>query len=232
MLTLTLLLSVMPSAPPSPNDAEHLLAEMDAKIATAKTIRIQFTIDDSNADTKQRLADGTLVISTRNRFRYDLTGNVTAKVVSDGRQLVSVFAKPAEKKSQLAPVWFNDILKSWLGRGGTFISCGKILDYAHASAGEQPSDKVGPKTSKARMLPDEDVNGIKARVVEYDLAFPKMLGDMDAAKVRVWIDPKTKLPIRRTMKFRFGSEDKTYTAIHTKFEIDPKLEDNLFELPK
>lgn len=232
MLTLTLLLSVMPSAPPSPNDAELLLADLDAKITAAKAIRIQFTIDDSNADTKQRLADGTLVISTGNRFRYDLTGNITATVVSDGKQLVNVLAKPAEKKSQLAPVWFNDVLKSWLGRGGTFISCGRILEYANASIGEQPSDKVGPKTSKARMLPEEDVNGIKACVVEYHLAFPKMLGDMDAAKVRIWIDPKTKLPIRRTMKFRFGSEDKTYTANHIKFEIDPKLEDKLFELPK
>jgi outer membrane lipoprotein-sorting protein len=232
MLTVAIFLSVMPSVPPSTNEAERLLADMDAKITAAKTIRIQFTIDDSNVDTKQRLADGTLVVSTGNRFRYDLTGTMSARVVSDGMHLVSIFAKPEEKKSQLAPVWFNEVLKAWLGRGGTFISCGKVLEYASASVGEQPSDKGGPKTSKARMLPEEVVNGIKARVVEYDLAFPKMLGDIDAAKVRVWIDPKTKLPIRRTMTFKFGSEDKTYAAIHTKFEIDPKLEDKLFELPK
>jgi outer membrane lipoprotein-sorting protein len=231
MFALTLLLSTVPSAPPT-NEAESLLREMDGRIVAAKSLRIEFTIDDSADGKPQRLTEGTLLIADGNRVRYDLTGMVTANVVSDGKQLVSVFAKPLEKKSQLTPAWFNDVLKAWIGRGGTFITFGKVLEYANKSVGEEPGDKVGPRATNARLLPSEKLKEIKVHVVEYDLAFTRLIADVDAAKVRVWIDPKSKLPLRRTMTFKFGTDEKTYTAIHTKIEVDPKLDPKLFELPK
>jgi hypothetical protein len=82
------------------------------------------------------------------------------------------------------------------------------------------------------MLPNEAFNGVKARVVEYDLAFTKLIGDVDAAKVRLWIDPTTKLPLGRAMTFKFGTEEKTYTATHTKFVLDPKFDSKRFDLGK
>jgi outer membrane lipoprotein-sorting protein len=86
--------------------------------------------------------------------------------------------------------------------------------------------------TNARMLPSEDLKGLKAQVVEYDLAFSNLIANVDTAKVRLWVDPKSKLPLRRTLTFKFGTEDKTYTAIHTKIEVDTKLDQKLFELPK
>ena len=232
MFAFSLVLSTIPSFPFPPIEAELLLREMDARINAAKTIRIEFTIDDSHVGKEQRLTQGSLVIADRNRFRYELKGTITANVVSDGKRMVSVFAKPPEKKSQLTPEWFNEVLKSWLGRGGTFVSFGKVLAYAEASVGNQPGEEAGPRVSNARMLPSEDLNGVKARVIEYDLAWPKILADIDAAKVKVWIDLKTKLPLRRTMTLQFGSEEKRYVAIHAKFELNPVLDDKQFELSK
>jgi outer membrane lipoprotein-sorting protein len=231
MFALVLTLSTVPAAPPS-NEAELLLREMDAKFTAAKSIRIEFTIDDSVDGKPQRLTEGTLLIADGNRVRYDLTGTITATVVSDGKQLVSLFAKPLEKKSQLTPAWFNDVLKAWIGRGGTFITFGKVLEHASKSVGEEPGDKFAPHVTNARMLPSEDLKGLKAQVVEYDLAFSNLIANVDTAKVRLWVDPKSKLPLRRTLTFKFGTEDKTYTAIHTKIEVDTKLDQKLFELPK
>jgi hypothetical protein len=34
------------------------------------------------------------------------------------------------------------------------------------------------------------------------------------------------------MVFQFGSEEKIYTATHIKFELNPVVDDRLFELPK
>jgi outer membrane lipoprotein-sorting protein len=231
MFPLALILTTVPAAPPT-NEADLLLREMDAKIVAAKSLRIEFTIDDSGDGKPTRLTEGALLVADGNRVRYDLTGMITASVISDGKQLESVFAKPLEKKSQLTPAWFNDVLKAWIGRGGTFVAFGKVLEYANKSVGEEPGDKVAPHATNARMLPSEDLKGIKVPVVEYDLTFPKLIADVDTAKVRLWIDPKSKLPLRRTLTFKFGTEEKTYTAIHTKIEIDPKLDPKLFELPK
>ena len=82
--------------------------------------------------------------------------------------------------------------------------------------------------SNGRLLPEEKLNGVKVRVVEYDLGWPTMLDKVDFAKVRVWIDPNSKLPLRRTMTFQLGKEEKVYTAAHTKFELDPALDDKFF----
>lgn len=232
MFTFAFVLSTVPSFPTVPNEAELLLKEMDAKIIAAKSLRIEFTIDDSSVSHEQRLANGLLVVADGNRFHYDLSGSIVAKVISDGKNVVSVFAKPAEKKSQLTPDWFSEVLKGWIGRGGTFVSAGKALEYAEKSVGERPGANKAPRLSNVRLLASEDLNGVKARVVEYDLAWPNMIGDNEAAKVRLWIDDKTKLPLRRTMTFEFGTEKKTYTAVHAKFELNPDLGENLFELPK
>lgn len=232
MFAFALVLSTVPAFPVPPSEAELALRQMDAKIVAAKSLRIEFTIDDSTVGKEQRLTVGTLVIADRNRFRYDLTGNIVGKTVSDGKHLVSVFAEPREKKPQLTPDWFNEVLKGWLGRGGTFVSTGKALEYAEKSIGDAPGAKAGPRCSNARLLTSEKIDGVEAQLIAYDLAWPNMVGDVDAAKVRVWIDAKTKLPLRRTMTFQFGTEEKIYTAIHTKFELDPALDEKLFELPK
>lgn len=231
MLTLAFFLTTVAGAPPS-NDAERLLRDMDATIAAAKSLRIEFTIDDSVDGKAQRLTEGTLLVAEGNRIRYELTGTITANVVSDGKQLASVFAKPVEKKSQLTPAWLNDVLKAWIGRGGTFIAFGKVLEYANKSVGEEPGDKFAPQAANVRMLPGEELKGVKVHVIEYNLTFPKLIADVDTARVRLWIDPKSKLPLRRTMTFKFGTDEKTYTATHTKIEVDPKLDPKLFDLPR
>ena len=231
MFALALVLATVPAAPPS--DAERLLSEMDAKITATKALRIEFEIRKiaERADEEQPLK-GSLVLGTQNRLRYEVTGWLTSSVVSDGKQLQSVVVNPAMRKTQPMPEWFGDTLRAWLGRGGTFVATGRLLDFVADPDASPPGTEDGPRLSNAKLMSDEKVGAVTAKVVEYDLAWEKLPTTATTARVRVWIDPATKLPLKRTMTFPFGSKSESFTAVHTKFEIDPKLDDGLFALTK
>jgi outer membrane lipoprotein-sorting protein len=232
MYAFALLLTAGPSAPVSPTEAELLLRQMDARITAANSLRIEFEVRNDTPGKEQQLLTASLVLGDRNRLRYEQSGSITATAVSDGRRTVTVVVNPDEKRSQETPEWFNEVLKGWLGRGGTYISTARAFEYLDGSDRPGPAD--GPQVSNVKLAPDEEVGKVKARVVEYDLTWVKhpAVDGADTARVRVWIDPKTELPIRRQMTFRVGDKDETYTATHTKFDLNPKLNDKLFELPR
>jgi outer membrane lipoprotein-sorting protein len=81
-------------------------------------------------------------------------------------------------------------------------------------------------------MSDEKVAGVTAKMMDYDLFWERLPTTANTARVRVWIDPATKLPLQRTITFPVGAKGESFTAVHTKFEIDPKLDDTLFRLPK
>jgi outer membrane lipoprotein-sorting protein len=232
MYAFALLLAAGPAAPPAPSEADLLLREMDATITAARALRVEFEIRNDRPGKGEQVLKGSLVLGERNRLRFEQTGWLTASAVSDGRRTVIV--TPDERRARETPGWFNDVLKGWLGRGGTYVSVAKAFDLLDGPSVQRPGPADGPRVTDAKVLADEQAGGVKCRVVEYDLAWvehPAVSG-ADAARVRVWIDPRTHLPVRRTMTFPIADRADTYTATHTSFEIDPKLDDKLFELPK
>ena len=230
MFAFALALAVAPAAPPS--DAEKLLGEVDAKLTAARTLRIEFEIrraDPKKAD--EQPLKGALVLGTGNRVRFDMSGWLTASAVSDGKQLATVVVNPAERKVQATPEWFGETLRAWLGRGGTYVATARILEFAADPEVSRPGTEDGPRVSNAKLMPDEKVGDVTARVIDYDLSWERLPTASSTARVRVWIDPETKLPIRRTMTFPVGAKGESFTATHTKVEVDPKLDDKLFRLP-
>jgi hypothetical protein len=220
-----------------PGEAEALLREVDAKITAAKALRIEYEI---TGDAPGFPARGSVVLADRNRFRCEVTFKPTLGTwlaVGDGKRTVGSAdgSAPPSYPSGPAPAWHNETLRRWLGRGGTAMSALMMAEYLRTAGGGEPGPAVGPATSNARLLPDEEIGGVKARVVEYDLTW-KGVGPEGqpptSIKVRVWIDPKTKLPVRRAMDWGKDAFGLALTAVHTKFEIDPKLDDRLFELPR
>ena len=228
MFPLVLLLSAAHFALP-PNEAELLLREMDAKIRAAKTLRVEFEIKLR----AESVARGSLVLADGNRFRSEFavnTGGPPTVLVSDGvRVRGGAAGLPA---AVTVPAWHNEALRSWLGRGGTFLSMSAAARLVDKGTAERPELADGPRVTKARLLPDEEVGGVTARVVEYDLTWRALPSGFRVAKVRVWIDPRTRLPVRRTMMIGGKSGGETFAATHTRFEIDPKIDDKLFEIPK
>jgi outer membrane lipoprotein-sorting protein len=223
-----------------PGEAELLLRAVDARIAAAKSLRIEFVIDSR---TFGRFTRGSVLLADGNRFRQEMKTLwlPPTLVIGDGK---GVFARPAAGAADAAfpsdsePDWHNAVLQSWLGRGGTFLARAAVSERIGKHAAGRPGPSDGPRTSNAMLLPDETVNGAPARVVEYDLVWPLLPKEFAGGKVRVWIDAKTKLPLRRTlvlaqpMVLEGKPVEDVLTATHTKFEIDPKLDAGLFELPK
>jgi outer membrane lipoprotein-sorting protein len=226
-----------------PTEADLLLARMDATIRNARSLRMEVTIT-SPGGLPPLPARGSVVLDDRNRFRLELaladdTPKTTWIAVADGKAMVGVGGSgpvpvPPYLKG-LVPAWHNDVLRRWLGKGGTMFSVQAMAWYLQRAKGKEPGPEVGPFVSKSRLLPDEEIGGTKARVVEYDLTWKgvwDVTGEPTPVKVRVSIDPKTSLPVRRTVDWGPRSYLSDFTATHTRTEIDPKLDDKLFELPK
>lgn len=218
-------------------EAELLLREVEAKIASANTLRIEFTMTLRNGEVAG--FQGTLLLAQKNRARLeyktkDAKGKTKSGILalSDGKELVQEEVSEQEGKRlnhTRMPSWYNAILQSRLGRGGAFQTEISIQP-SNLSTGTKPEAKDGPRTSNVKQLPDETMNGVKARVVEYDLEWPAVPDEFQKWKVRFWIDAKTKLPLRRTM-IALAKADGTATVTETKFEVDPKLDEKLFQLP-
>ena len=210
-----------------PAEAERVLRESDATITAAKTLRIEFVIDSKQ---NARVSKGWLALAEGNRFHHEVeVAGQTAVAISDGKRIGGTEGI-LFPKGPLTP-WHNEVLQSWLGRGGTFLSLLSMSEYLGQLSGEKPGVAERPIVSNATMFPDEKVNGVKTRVVAYDLTWRLPGEGFRVANVRVWVDPKTKLPVRRTMTIGDGRFEDTYTATHTKFEINPRLDDKLFEIP-
>lgn len=92
----------------------------------------------------------------------------------------------------LYPDW-HEVQRSWLSRGVTVLSMAEV--DAHTREGTRPGPGDAPRVVRARRLPDEEVNGVKRRVVGYDLSGWAAVGEFNDARVRVWIHPKPKLPV-------------------------------------
>jgi hypothetical protein len=224
--------SPAPAFPPPAGEAEQLLRQVDETITAAKALRVEFEIDGGGVpDFPLR---GSVVLAEGNRFRFEMRFKDSREpdwaAVGDGKRMAPLgngnrLSVPYPKAA--APAWHNAAVRRWLGRGGTAMSVLMMAEHLQATDSRERGAEAGPVASKARVLPDEMVGGVKARVVEYELTW-KGAAPQEPIKTRVWIDPKTKLPVRRTMDWS-GIK---FTATHTKFEIDPKLDDSLFELPK
>ena len=66
-----------------------------------------------------------------------------------------------------------------------------------------------------------------AQVVSYQLDF-----NGKSAKMSVWIDTKTQLPLKRVVAVDLDGQMFRITETYSSFAIDSKLESKLFEIPK
>jgi hypothetical protein len=219
-----------------PGEAEQLLREVDAKIIAAQSLRVEYTLTVGQDEPFGR---GSIVLAERNRFRLEEwmgDSPFSTLVVSDGSRLgLWEGSHRVRMPSRMHPPdWHNDVLQSWLVRGGAYLSVGAVSALAEEFE-KRPGPGEGPRTSHATRLPDIVVNGDAARVVEYDLSWrkaPVIPSWRGAAKARLAIDADRKVPISRSMLLQMERSKETLTVNYTRFDINPKLDEKLFEVPR
>jgi outer membrane lipoprotein-sorting protein len=232
MFASTLFLTAVCSAPPA--DGEEALQNLDKKVTAAKAVRIEFEVNSETGGLTTPLASGVVRVADRNRFRTEIDfvteGRQGREVtICDGRTAVRLTGpSPLELREverRAVPPWYTAALLERLGRGGTFVTVEIMWQQAKDAKADRPGPELAFRTDKVALGTPEKVNGAECTVVDYDLA----AGDGGpAAKARTWIDRKTGLPVRRRMEVS-GS---VFTAAHSAFATDEKMEDKLFELPK
>jgi outer membrane lipoprotein-sorting protein len=230
MFASQLLLAAVCSAPPA--SGEEVLQEADRAILAAKTLRIEFEITQEVGGQARPLASGIIRLADRNRFRtevdYQSNGQPRREVtIGDGTTAVRLTGpSPAELKPgkrRAVPPWYVAAVKERLGRGGTFLATELVWQHATDPKADRPGSELTFQADKVALGTPEKVGGVDCWVVEYDLSVAGL-----SAKARAWVNPKTGLPVRR----RVEALGNVFTAAHTAFVTDEKMEDKLFELPK
>jgi outer membrane lipoprotein-sorting protein len=233
MFASTLLLAAACSAPPA--DGEQVLQDLDRKITAAKTLRIEFEVNQESDGLPRLLASGVIRVAGKNRFRTEIDfhseGQSSHQVtICDGTTAVRrTGPSPAELRQtekRAVPPWYTSALLDRLGRGGTFLAVELMWQQAKDPKAGRPGGGLAFVTDKIALgAAPEKLKEAECWVVDYDLT----PGDGNpTAKTRVWVDRKTGLPVRRRMEV-LGS---VFTATHSAFAIDEKMDEKLFELPK
>jgi outer membrane lipoprotein-sorting protein len=208
------------------DEAQKLYEAMEQKLAKTKALRFDFDLEIARGGAAAKLK-GVLILAPENRLKLTFEGvsdklQAKSTMVSDGKTLATqrAFDGKPESETKAVPERFSDILKNHVSRTGVYMG----LEDSHR---KNPKEASLLKLSGFKMYPKEMVASVEANVIEYHLTPPDAKFDL---LCKLWLDGKTNLPLKRVLeiadrKFRVAE---TYTQ----WELDPKLPDGTFTLPK
>jgi outer membrane lipoprotein-sorting protein len=227
---LTLLLSAVPALAQE-NDAEKLYRAMEKKIRDCQTLRFSFT-GEAIADGKKIVAlKGTVQVAEGNKGRIESDFAAAGKslkllVISDGQNKYTkegdqARTEPVDRKDSAVPL-------AMMARFG--LTAAVVLARPEGKVKEEfDIDKELP-VKNFKFSVKEKVGKRQAQVVVFEMT---VVGDVQA-RVAVWIDTETQLPLKRTLTVDGkGKNDMVHVVeTFTNFTINPKLDAKVFEIPK
>ncbi len=222
------------------NDAEKLYRTMEKAIRAAKSLKVVCDLVVFSAERGQiEKAQGTVQFAPGNKTLFEIsgkndnnTGGFGMVIQSDGKEKVVIFAGGFVLSSGKKPTepYLNEMLESMIARVGimgTLVTLGSIKEFKDedAKVSGVEFDKILP-ASAFKWGAKASVGDVEIKVIEYNV----IVAGQDKFKIRLWIDPKTMLPLRRHIV-----DESTYdvmTEIYSEFALDPVLDMRLFEWPK
>jgi outer membrane lipoprotein-sorting protein len=210
-------------------DAEKTFRDFEKKVSSAKAIHVvgDITAKEKNKEAKFHF---TLTLAEGNKARMKVKGNVEGKemafeLVSDGKNLAMSSESVGEGKGSGSPTpdHFTEMLGTVLSGVGVVggLKAGHHLDKGTKS---DDFDKTfGLSNFQAGKA--EKVNGRQTRVVQYDVKIHQ-----DKAKVTLWLDASTGLPLKREIIVANGKARITET--YTEFNLNPTLDAKTFKLSR
>jgi outer membrane lipoprotein-sorting protein len=225
MLAPLVLLLVVPGA--EPNEAEKLFREMEAKLTKAKTVECTYEAKIEAPETapiKSGTAKGAVLLGEGNRFRMEApfeSGKLT--FVCDGKKM-AIISDDNAQKNPVGEGGREELRVTVARGGGTVFFTGNSPLFSIPFDGRSFEEKL--RVSDFKLGQKEMVDKQEAQVIHYHL------GKKGTAEVKVWIDTKTHLPLKRVVAEGEGDEKVTFTETYTKLTIDGKIDPKQFELPK
>ncbi len=226
----------LPASMPLPreNEAEALFRAMEKQIREAKAFRvvaeIRVTSREKGKKTDSYLK-GSLVLTRDNRARLTIRGKVEGAAldrewISDGKRITwkDGLPKPAYLATQTTPEKFHALLSALVLRAGVYGSS-ESISVANGYGDEIPArvqriDAWGFRDGGAAR-----VGGREARLIRFKVG---LKGDKGAGQAALWIDARTRMPLR----YAIGDENGRLTEIYHEFRLDPQVDARGFRLPK
>jgi outer membrane lipoprotein-sorting protein len=212
------------------NDAEKLYRAMERRVRSTQTLHLTFT-GEAVGGGQKAAAKGTVYVAEGNKGRIevevDAAGN-TIKVlfISDGKNKYSkegdqVKVEPNERKDSAKAL----AVIARIGMTPALVF--HRPENKEKDKEEFDIDKEVP-VKNFKLGAKEMIGKRQAQIVEYDMTIIPGV----EVKAAVWIDTETELPLKRTILAE-GKDAKVFVAeTFGTFEINPKLDAKVFEIPK
>jgi hypothetical protein len=208
--------------------AEKLYRVMEKKVSEAKSLQVALVGEMDSPAIKGKV-NATIYATQRNKSRMEIDlefGGISNKqlFISDGK---ARYMKQGDTGTLDANPKKGPEEGKLIARIG--ITGAMMMARAVKPGEEEPEfdfDKDAPVTN-FKLGAKEKVGDSPAQVVTYQLDF-----NGKSAQISVWIDTKTQLPLKRVVAVDPDAQMFRITETYSTFALDPKLEPNLFEIPK
>ncbi|MBI2922702.1 MAG: hypothetical protein HYY18_16745 [Planctomycetes bacterium] len=208
--------------PPKKNEAEEVFAKFEERLVAARTLRVVCRAKSAGEDGDRHDSNLWLAEGDRARIDFDWARGkgpaVKSRYVCDGKAMGSDRAPGATKPA--AKGIAAGLARGFARSGITALSEGSGL----FERGGEAADGKQYALSGFAIGKKEKIGGREAQAIEFTVN----AGKRDETKTVLWIDVKTGLAVRRTADTGGWVLTETYEV----FELDAKLEDGVFTLPK
>ncbi|NUN49950.1 MAG: hypothetical protein HUU15_14075 [Candidatus Brocadiae bacterium] len=216
-LATILLFASLPCLAEEPKDAaaRKEFEALEKRLSEAKTLRV--VCKASAEGPRKDIHDTTLVLAAGGKARVEFNWKradgmaLVATYISDGARM---WKEPDVDKAKKTPEGLSPALARAFARAGVLALSGVSATFQSGGAAPDPGAHAISEVTAG------DADG-KTTEIRYTVN----AGKPDAMKVRLWLDAKTKTPVKRSMDVAGWVLVETYEA----FEIGGKLDPALFQ---
>lgn len=206
------------------NEAAQMFQQMEDKITRGKTLEARVEIVQGPG------FKVTLFLAEGNKMRVEWgKDEAMGTAVSNGTELACKSEK-IPKKSIAVPDSLNKRLRIGFARAGIF-DCLVHIDELFMQGVKPAKTDVTEQVlaSDFKLGTKEKVGDRDAQIIQY-----KLITSLQNEPVpcSVWLDVKTKLPLKRTLTVPIIDQQRTITELYTRLTLDEEIDLKVFALPK
>jgi len=216
----------------SKGDAQKTFARMEAALRNAKTLECNFDVVAQACPGGS--AKGSFALSGNNKFRLDMnspTKRTSGKAaqISDGTKLATIEGNVTQQIHDV-PKWYGEAMKTGFARAGVLLTRFAPLPLEEKDA---KIDELFQASDFELSAENAAVGSHTALLIQYKLVTIGLEDEVGkkAFRVKLWVDAKTNLPVKRVVVPATDDFDFTLTETYHDVTLDGKLEAPRFELP-
>lgn len=207
-----------------PNEAEKLFRDMEKQVMSAGTVEIAFDAVIKKNEQVEKL-NYTLTFAEGNKFHLEGTVGYQGKpiktiLISDGTKM----RERLDGKLDYEEKAFKDIdiaFRVMMARSGWVV-----FHQMHKN-GHKPEEFF--TASDFKLGAREKVGGRDTQCLQYTLT---MKEEKDPLTVRLWLDTKTHLPVKRATDLKVGNKTWEVVENYSRMVLNENIDPQKFTVPK